>query len=225
MHHFPPRSNPWVHLPSTPHFVLKEDRELILQHNEASHAECSYNLNLHPEPFIGSLLAPIYLLALNPGLHDADFLFHSRVECLDLFRKAAIRSAEINSLYYFDQVFEGSPGADWWRSKTRDLTNIYGEKIVAGSLCCVQLYPYHSKKFSKLPGLTSTVLYTASVVQEAIDSGKTIIVMRSWRLWVSLVPDLSRYERIVRVRNPRNPSLSPANLGDNFHMFDRFLGA
>lgn len=221
----PSCANPWGELPPISPFALEADHDLILKHNHTSKPDFSYNLNLHPEPFVGSLSAPIYLLALNPGLHSEDLSFHSRAECLDVMRKAAMQSPEIDSLYYLEQVFEGSPGAEWWRSKTRDLASAYGAKRVAKSLCCVQLYPYHSIKFSKVPGITSTVLYTASVVQSAITSGKTIVVMRSWGRWVSLVPQLSCYKRVARLRNPRNPCLSVNNLVDNFSMVQQVLDA
>lgn len=221
----PPCPNPWVNLPPISPFALEADRDLILKHNHTSKPDYSYNLNLHPEPFVGSLSAPIYLLALNPGLHSEDSSFHSRAECLEVMRRAAMQSPEIDSLYYFDQIFEGSPGAEWWSNKTRHLASIYGVKSIAKSLCCVQLYPYHSIKFSKVPGTTSTVLYTASVVQSAIHSGKAIIVMRSWKRWVSLVPQLSCYKRVARLRNPRNPCLSIANIGNNFTMIKQVLDA
>ena len=221
--HLPP--SPWFDLPTHSPFVLEGDSELIRRHNEVSKNQYEYNLELHPEPFVGSLNAPIYLLALNPGLHSEDFAFHSKPECLRVMRLAALQSPEIDSLYYFNQIFEGSPGAHWWKSKAAHIVKIYGEMIVARSLCCVQLYPYHSVKFSRVPGLTSTVQYTADIVRDAIRSGKTIIVMRSWRRWTSLVPALSCYEKVARVRNPLNPSLSPANLGDYFCMVDRILRA
>ena len=39
--------------------------------------------------------------------------------------------------------------------------------------------------------------------------------MRSKKFWVELVPELENYENKILLRNPRNPTLSPKNIGEN----------
>ena len=38
--------------------------------------------------------------------------------------------------------------------------------------------------------------------------------MRSKKYWVELVPELENYENAFLLRNPRNPTLSPKNIGE-----------
>jgi hypothetical protein len=49
------------------------------------------------------------------------------------------------------------------------------------------------------------------LVQQAVDAGKEIVIMRSRRLWLDAVPDLAAYP-YLEVRNPRGPYLSERNL-------------
>lgn len=215
--------NPWLQLPLTPPYVLEADSELISKHNATAREEYSYDLSLHPEPFVGSLGAPIYLLALNPGLNDADAYIHRRQDCLNVLRQAAIQSSEINHLYYLTDDFEGSPGAAWWRQKTKQLIREYGIGKTAELLCCIQYYPYHSRKFSKTAGMSSTTEYTAHIIKTGMKFRKYIIVLRSWRYWVALVPELADYDRLAMIKNPLNPCLTPKNLGGDYCIFEKTI--
>lgn len=215
--------NPWLQLPLAPPYILEADRELISKHNATTKEEFLYDLSLHPEPFVGSLGAPIYLLALNPGLSNLDTYIHCRKDCLKILRQAAIQSSGIKHLYYLCNEFEGSPGAAWWRQKTKHLIRQYGVNLTSESLCCIQYYPYHSRKFSKIAGISSTTEYTAYVIKAAIELRKYIIVLRSWRHWASIVPELAHYDRLAVIKNPLNPCLTPNNLGDDYSIFEKAI--
>jgi len=209
-------TNPWLDLQLTPPYVLDADRAPIEKHNASSKEDNVYDLSLHPEPFVGSLSAPVYLLALNPGRTESDFSWHAKPNCLKILRQAALQSEETVSLYYLSKEFEGSPGFAWWSQKTKMITNEFGVQKTAESLCGIQLYPYHSRKFSKIPAMTSTTDYTAIVIRAAMKESKLIVVLRSWRHWISLVPELSSYYKVATIKNPLNPCLTPGNLGEDF---------
>ena len=80
------------------------------------------------------------------------------------------------------------------------------------NLMCIQYFPYHSQKWRGAPHLPSQE-YTFHLVREAINSKKKIILMRAKRDWLSGVKEL--HDNYVKVVNPANPALSPANLGEN----------
>jgi hypothetical protein len=212
------RDNHWHLLPHTRPFVLEHDLPSICRFNQKVESRFQYVLDLHPEPFIGSLSAPVILLALNPGLSERDYLVHADEHLLGTIRNSAVQSPLCNQFYYLSESFSSTPGGEWWRSKLRCLIDDLGVEPVSAAICCIQLYPYHSREFHSIPEETSTVLHVRQVLLDQFRLGKQIIVMRAWRQWTSLVPELHDYERVFRLRNPRNPCLSPGNLGDSYEM-------
>ena len=208
----------WHSLPDKVPFVLDHDLPAISGFNQTVDSRFRYDLSLHPEPFIGSLSAPIILLALNPGLSERDYEVHSDEHLLGTIRNSAVQSPLCTQFYYLTEAFSSTPGGEWWRSKLRRLIDDLGLEAVSPAMCCIQLYPYHSREFHSIPEVTSTVLHVRQVLLDQFRLGKLIIVMRAWRQWTSLVPELLDYERVVRLRNPRNPCLSPGNLGDSYEM-------
>ena len=212
------RDNPWHLFPHARPFVLEHDLPAICSFNQKFDPRFHYDLNLHPEPFIGSLSAPIILLALNPGLSERDYEVHSDEHLLGTIRNSAVQSPLCTQFYYLTEAFSSTPGGEWWRSKLRRLIDDLGLEAVSPAMCCIQLYPYHSREFHSIPEVTSTVLHVRQVLLDQLRLGKLIIIMRAWRQWTSLVPELLDYERVVRLRNPRNPCLSPGNLGDSYDM-------
>jgi hypothetical protein len=58
--------------------------------------------------------------------------------------------------------------------------------------------------------------FTFEMLRESIRAKRTVVVMRSWRLWCDAVPELDGYGKVFRMRNPRNPAVSRANCPDGF---------
>jgi hypothetical protein len=205
--------NPWLQLPSEPPFVLSHDHAPILAFNSRASEQHQYVLTLHPEPFIGSLKASVYLLALNPGFNKNDYAWHQNASSLLALRKAAVQDPTNQLMHYLTDEFANSPGSSWWRAKTSLLIESVGIERVASSLCCIQLYPYHSREFRYSKDLlTASVLYSINNVKAAMDDKKLIVVLRSYALWLRLIPELSTYHRCTKTKNPRNPCLTPGNL-------------
>lgn len=205
--------SPWLRLPERPPFVLEQDLAGILRYNQKSGLRFGFDLRLHPEPFIGSLSAPVILLALNPGLSEADYLVHADKALLRIIRDSALQASSCSEHYYLSDPFRATPGGEWWREKLRCLLEDVGRDVVSRAICCIQLYPYHSKEFGSIPEVTSTLEYVREVLVRQILQEKLIVVMRAWERWTKCVPELHSYERVLRLRNPRNPCLSPGNLG------------
>jgi hypothetical protein len=216
--------NPWRRLPETPPYVLAGDAPAITAFNSFTRADKRYDLSLYPEPFFGSPLAPVVLLALNPGWSPLDAEVHAESS----FGKAS-RLSLIHALapYPFLHLQPGSstPGAQWWCRITRALVESLGFDRIAKHLLCVQHFPYHSPSFGSASLVVPSQNYSQALVRAAIARGAEIVVMRSWHLWADTVPEIVEYRRVHRVRNPRNPALSPRNLGASFNAIASRLAA
>ena len=128
---------------------------------------------------------------------------------------------------YFDPTFEDSPGSKWWRRKTQEIIGRIGQVKTSSTLFNVELFPYHSKSYRRIPKrlvpnrLVPSSEYSGHLVREFIRNNKTIVVFRSLRMWVDLVPELGAYENMHVVKNPRNPTMSRNNLERFQELLDR----
>ena len=212
--------NPWSQLPSTAEFVLPGDREIITAYNKqyGSRQDVQLHPELLPEPFIGHPSAPVYLLSLNPGFSDEDRVLHRNAA----FCRAVERCLQHEELdwpfYYLNPDFADSPGAKWWTGKTRRLAEKVGMQALAQNLFCVELFPYHSRKYQRIPkrispnGLVPSSEYSLRLVRQAIAEEKRIVVMRARKHWEELVPELRGYQRRILLYSAQNVCLSPGNM-------------
>jgi hypothetical protein len=70
--------NPWRLLPLLPPYALAEDARALDAFSARAAHDKRYDLSLFPEPFFGSLSAPVLLLALNPGWSPNDASVHGQ---------------------------------------------------------------------------------------------------------------------------------------------------
>jgi hypothetical protein len=91
----PTMDNPWVEIkPKMKSYILKKDAKKL----EELKKTCQFRLELLPEPFLGSLDAPVVLLNLNPGYNKNDIIFHKQ----KLFQQLSLANLrQINSEYPF----------------------------------------------------------------------------------------------------------------------------
>ena len=118
--------NPWLKLAAKP-YVLPEDADLVAMFNATADAKHRIDLNVFPDPFVGSPAAPIWLLNLNPGLQQTDY--HHPQHVVEMQRRSIALEAE--NFWYLDDKFSGTSGYDWWRKKTRNACGIGFERSLA----------------------------------------------------------------------------------------------
>jgi hypothetical protein len=208
-------TNPWLLLPTEPPLVLQTDALAVNTFNRTAKPEKQYDLSLLPEPFFGHLDAPIVLLALNPGLHPSDAVVHAQKEFVTQARRSLSHNLAPYPFLHL-QPESSTPGAFWWRRIAGPLIQATSFEVVAKGILCVQYFPYHSRSFSPSSPNVPSQQYSWNLVRSAIERNAEIVVMRSWRLWASAVPELATHTKVHHVRNPRNPSLSAGNLGASF---------
>ena len=212
--------NPWSELPDVAPFVLPDDEVAVAAY--LKHFSDAPNLKLQtqlmPEPYHGSPTAPVCILSLNPGFSEKDQYWHDNSELGRSLRGNLVHEESDYPFVFLDPRFIDSPGGQWWGRKLRHVTERIGLKSAASTFFNIELFPYHSKKFKRIPKklsenqLVPSSEYSAHLVRQFIADEKEIIVFRSKRQWIQLVPELENYGNIMVVRNPQNPTVSPGNL-------------
>jgi hypothetical protein len=201
--------NPWVRLPVRPPFVLPEDEQAVHEFNAGASEDHRLQIaDFLPEPFIGDPVSPVLLLSNNPGFskHSAfrkDPKFMTRIrDCISL------KSSDF-PFYYLAPDYHSR----WWRQKLKCLLQRFGDDVIARSVCNVVFFPYVSKKFGhgrcKLPSQE----FSFRLVGEAMERGAVIVLMRKGQLkqWQKKVPGFGEYDKLILLRNPQMPAVSPKN--------------
>ena len=213
--------NPWPELPPSSPFVLANDAELL---SVCGSKASGLRTEVLPDPYVGDPnSASVILLALNPGFRQADIdLNMASEEYVDQSRRNLTHESRTPFLF-FDPAFEYTGGNIWWSRILAPLMKAgIPKQEIAKKIACVQYLPYHSVTYRDLGVILPSQRYSFFLVREAIRTGKTIVVMRSSRFWLKSVPELNGYPYLT-VRNYRNPSLSPTNLGEQ--AFDTLIEA
>jgi hypothetical protein len=208
--------NPWEEiLNKRSPFVLDEDRKALELFNQRVSDDYKYYTDLPPEPYIGNpITAEIFLLALNPGYAGSEQEY--------LIKNPALYQALLNNLvhqnidyplFFLEDRFNDSPGANWWARILKPVLNLVDNNklLLSHKICELQYFPYHSKGYKHSNEILSSQKYTFELLKRAIKNGKTIIVMRSEKLWIDAIPELrGNYSKL---NSSQNVILSENNLG------------
>lgn len=199
--------------------------------------------DLFPEPYNGNLSDPkIVFLFLNPGFNERDYKVHECPKMREEFKRSLYQEYTKEDEYPFfwlnpeyNKVNEDktrqdaeNPGAYYWnklfdqkdkkKSFLHCIANHKNEyetrKRIAQNICDIEMFPYHSKKFSlSWAGSQSATIAKKAVIEAINGKSDTLFVfMRSFKLWI---PDEAEQERIKAMDNvfinpcPRNPTLNP----------------
>lgn len=177
--------NPWLKLAAKP-YVLPEDADLVERFNATADATYRIDLNIFPDPFVGSPAAPIWLLNLNPDLQQTDY--HHPHHVVEMQRRSIALEAE--DFWYLDEKFSGTSGYDWWRKKTRKLTRHYDVTTLKRAFFVVEFFPYHSVRYKPTKSLLPSQEFTRQLVRAGCKAEKKFIIMRAGKQWLDLVPEL-----------------------------------
>ncbi|MDP1811736.1 MAG: hypothetical protein Q8K66_10080 [Sediminibacterium sp.] len=209
-------NNPWEQiLNKRSHFVLDSDNATIEKFNQKVAFDYHIHTDLLPEPYIGDpLKADIFLLALNPGYAGSEQEY--------LRQNPALFQALLNNLihknidyplFYLEERFNDSPGARWWDRILKPILNEVSNNklLLAHKICELQYFPYHSKSYKSINEILSSQNYTFDLLRSAIKNNKMIIILRSERLWVDAIPELSG--NYCKLNSYQNVIISENNLG------------
>ncbi|MEO8217668.1 MAG: hypothetical protein ABI718_11355 [Acidobacteriota bacterium] len=201
---------PWLTLPPTAPYVLDSDRAAIETFNAHAQEQHRIRTEIVPEPFLGSPDAPVVLLNLNPGFTEQDLQLHKLPQFVESSRKCLRHESQPYPFFLLDPANDG-PGHRWWSRKLRPLIDQFGAMRVAQNVLCVELFPYHSVRFGGGKLRVPSQQYSFDLVETALDRGALVVVMRSKKMWIEVVPRLKGYRRIGTTRSVQNPTISEAN--------------
>jgi hypothetical protein len=168
-----------------------------------------------PEPYHGNPDASVYLLNGNPlaNAHDLryitvpayekeikDELLHINTDFLWLRTKETIVDA--SGVPY--------PGYNYWKDRTKQLRAVKGMP----NLFCIEAFPYHTLHTNdfKAIGTLPSDQYTNEMIEDAIDSGKLIILMRCKSYWHDRVPRLKEYDNVIELNSNQSVYLTHGNM-------------
>ena len=212
--------NPWSVLPKKSPYVLAEDSDLVERFNAMAPPNHRFDTSLLPEPFFGSLAAPVLILNLNPGWSPDDAQVHANRRFASMARRSMEHALSPYPFLHL-QPETTTPGGRWWQQRTQRLALVVGFDAVAQNISCVQFAPYHSAQYAATTPRLPSQEYSFWLVKQAIARGAEIVVMRSVKLWLNAVPELNTYKRLHLGLNPRAPYISPGNLGPSFDILVR----
>lgn len=211
--------NPWTNLSQFPPFIAPVDAPFI--DTDLSNL-LHLRFEVQPDPFLGDLdEASVVVLALNPGFQKEDLAIFKKPEYFRQNRLSLLHKST-PPFYVLNENLAYSGGYKWWtRILKQPLTEVSLEQL-SRKLMCIQYSPYHSVTYTHFSPVLPSQKYSFQLVEEAIHRGKTIIVMRSEKLWLEAVPALKEAD-YIKLKNPRNPVLSPSNMKD--HEYQQFIKA
>ncbi|MCL4262199.1 MAG: hypothetical protein KJ069_03250 [Anaerolineae bacterium] len=216
--------NPWSDLPLEPPYVLPQEEDAISAFNASASETHQFHCELPPEPYLGNPEAEIILLNLNPGfsVHDAAFYGHEHVR--HVWRKNLLHEELRFPFYMFDTaVPQYIAGPKWWSKKLKEPINLAGREAVAQKFCCIEYFPYHSRRYRGVKTILPSQKYNFRLVEKAIARRTIIILMRKEKAWLSAVPKLKGYDLLFRVNSTQNPAISENNCPDGFPLMAQIL--
>ena len=187
--------------------------------------------NYLPQPYMGDPeQAEIFLLNGNPDAKEGPTVL-SHEEFNNDHKGDILRSLknmeEEYPLYALNPHFNDYYIQKWWNKKLCHLwKDAKSQKDIQTAIQTVskkvfvaEYFPYFSKNFNDVKDIElDSQRYTFSLVKEAMDAGKKIIIMRAKKMWCNAmkkfydIQNLEDYSH--KLKNPRNVCISRGNMED-----------
>ena len=168
-----------------------------------------------PEPFHGNPEASVYILNGNPLANDNDLRY---ITSLDYEKEIKEELLHINTDFLWLRTPETIvdtngipyPGYKYWKDRTKLLRAVKAMP----NLFCIEAFPYHTRHANdfKAIGPLPSDQYTNEMIENAIDSGKLIILMRCKSFWINRVPRLIKYDNAFELNSNQSVYLTSGNM-------------
>lgn len=206
--------NPWTGLPANAPYLLPQDKPILDRYLPTFTGDHALRLDKLPLPYVGSPgVADVLLLALNGGFKPQDITHQNEDADYAQQNRRNLMFESRYPFFYLDPAFKYTGGYQWWHRRLRHFIVKYGLEVVASRFACVQFFPYCSKSYKSLPQRVPSQEYSFSLVRQAIQAGKPIVVMRSREIWLRSVPELRNYP-YIELKYPRNPYIDRKHMTD-----------
>ena len=204
--------NPWSNI--TIHDTIADcDKPLI--NSLPSRIQSRIDKRTLPEPYHGNPDASVYILNGNPLANELDLryitvpayekeikdeLLHINTDFLWLRTKETI----------VDATGVSYPGYKYWKDRTKQLRAVKAMP----NLFCIEAFPYHTLHANdfKAIGTLPSDQYANEMIEDAIDSGKLIILMRCKSYWLGRIPRLAAYNNVFELNSNQSVYLTRGNM-------------
>ena len=203
--------NPWVNIPVSAPYILAEDEQALLKY-EMDPAMIGLRTELLPVPYVGDIeQANVIFLSLNPGFklkdieHDRDNKeFHDQT-----YKNLTFQNKR--SFYFLSPEFKVTHACAWWSAILKSQIDEQGLDVVSNQCMSITYHGYRSPFYIQPPCILPSQKFSFELVRYAMNQMKCIVIMRSKKLWVQAIPELTDYPYIA-VKNFRRPFLSKNNM-------------
>ncbi|MCK5511038.1 hypothetical protein KAI65_05900 [Candidatus Parcubacteria bacterium] len=227
--------NPWqkINTKNKP-YILDCDQKTINEYNERPNRNNNHKIRLDnlPTPYAGDFNnAKILLLQKNPGseifpglepTENYEFMVYKNLKN-DILKSLEHKKIEF-PFYWLNPEYILTGGFRYW---TRIFSSIIKEKNdykkIANKVCCVQYFPYHSRKYNSINCILKSQKYSFNLVRNFIKkSNRIIVLMRAKREWLKVVPELKNY---ATLKSKINPVLTKNNFEkkEDYELFLKYL--
>lgn len=218
--------NPWkkfMNKLDNDNLVLEEEKLIISEFNLTAKEEYKIHTNIAPAPFMGNFEnAEIVILMLNPGFDEKEEerYFYSKYKNYWINEIQRKKSSKY-SLFCLEEEY--CQYSDYWLKKLTPLIDVSSREKVSEKICKIQFFPYHSKKYKKIPvkllkkfnfnKFLPSQLYNFKIVRNAMERNAIIIIPRAKKQWFEAINGLSEYSNLYFTNSYQNIILSEKNLG------------
>lgn len=209
----PMMENPWRQLTTEAPFVYPPDLDFIDAFNQECADKYKLDMSVTPSPVLGFRDSNLLVLQANPLMAAGT---------LEDFRDPEWREAIFENLHSdngtpflgLQDRWSNHQGGQWWRQCLSGLKRAgFTYEELAELVMAVDFHGYHSTNWTGLPITFPSQPYGFTLVNQAIDRGAVIVLMRAARFWKVAVPRLNAYPKTVQAKNPRRSTVSKGNFG------------
>lgn len=202
-------------LPKSPPYILDIDESKVKGHISNINADKKLHFELLLESYLGNPFAPVVLLNINPGYSSDDLTYHRQQTFINLSRANLEHQPHVFRFYLLNPCIP-APGRDWWEKKRGPLIRDTSKDVVANNVLCVEYFPYHSQKLGHFELRLPSQEYSFQLVRQSLERNSVIILMRSRKLWLSIIPELEYYLFLYSVRSIQNSTICPNNCPNGY---------
>lgn len=164
-------------------------------------------LSTLPEPFTGNPNSKVYCLNLNPGAKDAFFeSFPANKKKLLGSTQRTLNHTMPDNMWF--SLYEHE-GYCWWRRITKEIRTTLGRNP---NMFVIEYFPYHSVKSISFPKKLPSYAYSDQLIQNAMNEGKYILILRHKKEWFDRIHGLRIYNKLFYIINPQNPYITASNI-------------
>ena len=162
-----------------------------------------------PDPYSGNPKSKVYCLNKNPGKPDPAFADVKE------FKEATLKNLRLEQdTCFWAEIIKNESGnvhsgIDWLKRRTKQLEQTLGQHP---DIFFIEYFPYHSTRGFDFPECLPSYEFTNKLIEDAMNEGKMIIIMREKKKWLKRIKGLVDYPNLYTLRFPRGGYLTQNNI-------------